>query len=119
MNGVKAKYNKSTGISLWLLSAGLWVAGLVVERVAYSDNISCQLPGAESTYGRPGWSWLPLGHTCTWENVGGSTTVVDNPSFMTLAPPVILALWLVSIVALRSKNSTEKISENRKISEMA
>lgn len=92
---------RRTGWMLWLAATLLWMAALVAERLVYSGPISCELAEGGSVFGEPGWSWLPLGHTCTWRNVGGAETVVDQPSMMTLVPPVILLLWGFSLVAGR------------------
>ncbi|WP_147406057.1 hypothetical protein [Kocuria tytonis] len=89
------------GWILWLLATLLWAAGLVIERLVYSGPLSCELGQGSSIYGEPGWSWVPLGHTCTWENVGG-VTVVDEPSMMTLVPALVLFLWGISLMMARA-----------------
>ena len=86
---------------MWLAATLLWIAALIVERLVYSGPTSCELGEGGSAFGEPGWSWAPLGHTCTWRNVNGPMAVVDQPPMMTLAPPVILLLWGFSLVAGR------------------
>lgn len=69
----------------------------MAERLVYSGSLSCELGDGSSIYGEPGWSWVPLGHTCTLENVGG-VTVVDEPFMMTLVPLLVLFLWGISLM---------------------
>ena len=75
----------------------IWLLALLAERLLYRDSVSCELPGAESVYGEPGWSWFPLGHTCTWGAADG-VQVVDSPSMMTMFPMVMLGLWGLSLL---------------------
>lgn len=86
---------------LWFAAMFVWIAGLVAERLLYSGSLSCELGEASSIYGEPGWSWVPLGHTCTWEDVGG-VTVVDEPSMMALVPMLVLLLWGISLTMARA-----------------
>lgn len=91
---------RTTHKTLWLASFILWIALLLTERLLYSDTFSCELPGLSSFYGTPGWSWIPLGHTCTWDNLGGFT-VVDAPTMMTMFPPMLLTVWAAAIFLSR------------------
>lgn len=100
---------------LWGASVAAWAAALAAERLIYNDAVSCKLPRADSIYGRPGWSWAPLGHTCTWDNVGDGMTVIDNPSWMTLAPLPIVILWAISIICgIRKNNRIHSSPHTRK-----
>ena len=91
---------RNVGWVLWLAAVLAWIGGLVAERLVYSGSLSCELGDGSSIYGEPEWSWVPLGHTCTWENVGG-VTVVDEPSMMTLVPLLVLFLWGISLMLAR------------------
>lgn len=92
---------RDVGWVLWFAALLVWIAGLVAERLLHSGSLPCELGDGSSIYGEPGWSWVPLGHTCTWENVGG-VTVVDEPSLMTLVPALVLLLWGISLMVARA-----------------
>lgn len=96
MQTAQKRTTQKTHKTLWGASFVLWLLLLLAERLLYSDSVSCALPGEDSVYGTPGWSWIPLGHTCTWSDLGG-VTVVDSPTMMTLLPPIILAVWAFAI----------------------
>lgn len=91
---------RDVGWVLWFAALLVWIAGLVAERLLHFGSLSCELGDGSSIYGEPGWSWVPLGHTCTWENVGG-VIVVDEPSMMTLVPLLVLFLWGISLMTAR------------------
>ena len=54
---------------LWAVLALGWVAALAGVRVlsGMHPDSSCELFPGESGLGTPGWSWVPLGRTCTYE----------------------------------------------------
>ena len=84
-------------VLLFCIAASVWVALSIAERLYYSTPVACELSGSDSIYGAPGWSWIPLGHTCTWDSRGEGLSFTDGPPLTTLVPPVILALWALSI----------------------
>lgn len=88
------------GFILWCSVTALWLVGALVDRLLHSGPLSCELSEGSSVYGEPGWSWFPLGHTCMWADVGGRS-FTDHPPLMTLAPPLILALWALSLAVSR------------------
>ena len=93
------KLRKSrAGPVLWGLAASLYLLGLLAERLLYSSSVSCELSEDSSIFGEPGWSWVPLGHTCTWDNVREGITFTDYPTMMSLAPVMVLLLWGVSLI---------------------
>lgn len=94
---VRSSGAPTPGIVLWVTATIIWLLALLAERLLYKDSVSCELPGAESVYGEPGWSWFPLGHTCTWEAADG-LHLVDSPSLMTMLPLVMLGLWGLSLL---------------------
>jgi hypothetical protein len=98
-----------SGVVLWTVATALYLLGLLAERLLYSSTTSCELSSGDSIYGEPGWSWIPVGHTCTWEDVGEGLTFVDGPSMMTLAPVMVLALWGISL--LISGRSTKRSTQ--------
>lgn len=100
----------SSGVALWIVATALYLLGLLAEQLLYSSPTSCELSSGDSIYGEPGWSWIPVGHTCTWEDVGDGLTFVDGPSMMTLAPVLVLALWGIGLLISGSatKRSTRE-----------
>lgn len=73
-----------------------WIGSVAVEQLLFGGPVGCELSPGSSVFGEAGWSWFPLGRTCTW-SVGG-VEVVDSPSLTELLIPATLATWLVTLL---------------------
>lgn len=94
---------KKFDIILFGLAVAIWIGGLFIDWISHREKIDCELSEGSSIFGEPGWSWFPMGHTCTWEKIPELPMITTGPSFMALIPPIILAVWGVSIIINRSK----------------
>jgi hypothetical protein len=80
----------------WSVLALAWVGSVVAEQLLFGNTVGCELSPGGSVFGDAGWSWFPLGRTCTWSIDGA--TVVHGPSLTELLIPATLAVWLVTLL---------------------
>lgn len=80
----------------WSVLALAWIGSVVAEQVLLGDSIGCELSPGRSIFGEAGWSWFPLGRTCTW--LVGDIAIVDRPSLTELLIPATLIVWLVTLM---------------------
>jgi len=83
----------------WSLLALAWIGSVVAEQLLFGSDVGCELSPGSSVFGDAGWSWIPLGRTCTW-SVDGAT-VIHGPSLTELLIPATLAVWLVTLLRVR------------------
>ncbi|MGQ0847043.1 MAG: hypothetical protein ACT4QF_23230 [Sporichthyaceae bacterium] len=73
-----------SAVAVWVAAAIVLVVALIFTRTLLYDSLSCRLPGY-SSYGTPGWSWVPFGKSCTypteWET---AFTVGPTPAIVVL-----------------------------------
>jgi hypothetical protein len=94
---------KKFDIALFGAATITWLAGLFIDWISHQDKIDCELSEGSSIFGEPGWSWFPMGHTCTWEKTPELPMITTGPSFLALIPPIILIAFGMSIIISRIK----------------
>jgi hypothetical protein len=80
----------------WSVLALAWIGSVVAEQVLLGDTVGCELSPGGSVFGEAGWSWFPLGRTCTWLIDG--VPVVDRPALTELLIPATLVTWLATLL---------------------
>ncbi len=95
---------------LLLVSAVLWMLSIFADWFTHRDALSCELSPGSSVYGEPGWSWLPVGHTCTWPASAGLPAITEGPSWLTMVPAALLLLWGMAILIERGKESSARVA---------
>lgn len=107
MNTTPEPAKDSKSFILWAVACALWVltvAGEALWKVVIWGHCETSL---DSIFGTAGWSWLPLGPTCTWNAGEPPFTATSTPSWTTVLPPVFLVLWWFSLRTSR-KNADRK-----------
>lgn len=95
-SGMRAVRDPRLRFLPWSVLVVAWIGSIVVEQVLFGDSIGCELSPGTSVFGDAGWSWFPLGRTCTWLIDG--VTVIDHPSLIELLIPATLLVWLVALL---------------------
>lgn len=98
--GMRAARDPRLRFLPWCVLALAWVGSVLAEQVLFGDTTGCELSPGSSVLGDAGWSWFPLGRTCTWLVDG--LTVTDRPSLTELLIPLTLAVWLVTLSGRRA-----------------
>ena len=80
----------------WSLLALAWIGSVAAEQLLFGSDVGCELAPGSSVFGDAGWSWIPLGRTCTW--VVDGATVVHGPSLTELLIPATLLVWLLTLL---------------------
>ncbi|MDO4241104.1 MAG: hypothetical protein Q4C71_01035 [Microbacteriaceae bacterium] len=94
----------SLSVKLFWVSVVLWILAVAGEFLYYKvivGSLACKT-SVDSVFGEAGWSWLPLGHTCTWSLPGGGTAT-SYPTMTVMLVPLILALWGLSLLVARGR----------------
>ena len=102
--GCRMRVIKDPRFLLWSVFALAWIGSVITEQALFGDSVGCELSSGTSIFGEAGWSWFPLGRTCTWLIDG--VTVVDHPSLTELLIPATLLAWLVTLLRVPGASTT-------------
>ena len=80
-------------VATWVLAALLLVADLIRQRY-FSDDWDCVLQNTSGYVGTSGWSWMPLGRTCSFVAEQGES---ELPLSFTFEPQAYV-VWLQAAV---------------------
>jgi hypothetical protein len=109
---LRDRRSENRGIVGWIM--GFWVvafAGFAIWlEIEHDDflDLSCPVPGKESSWGKASWQWFPPGQVCSFP---GTDIPIQHPSvargvvavFLVLVPIVVLSLWIRSEVRIRGR----------------